>query len=275
MKTALVTTLNDSFLKGFLVALSSLLDSSPGIKSDIIILEWGDLSEKNKKIIKKRFKNVFFRSVKTGNYPDLEFDSKYRKWEYNCLYRFEIFTLKDYDQIIYFDCDMLFHISLLPLLTSKISFGAVQRPAGQVLQVNSDVCFDAGFMVIGEKFLRSSVFLDLIKLSLTEAPICKQVPSRKWLGNEPLLNNYFLNEVFWLDKKYNLCSDQIRSTSEIRESNVQFLGHNKPWHIEKFDPYIMESLTKLNGNSYARIILNKLDRVYNNVLQKAEQNFYE
>lgn len=272
MKTALVTTLSDSFLEGFLVSLSSLLESSPGIESDIIIIEWGDLSENSKKIIRKCFKRIIFKSVKKNNYPELEFDSKYRKWEYNCLYRFEIFTLKGYDQIIYFDCDMLFHTSILPLLANKTSFGAVQRPVGQVLQVAADVCFDAGFMVIGEKFLCSSVFFDLLKLSLSEAPFCKQVPSRKWLGNEPLLNNFFLNHIVWLDKKYNLCSDQITSTNDIEHSNIQFLGHNKPWHVNKFDPYIIDSLTKLNGRSYAKIILNKLDRAYNKSLEKARQN---
>lgn len=270
MKTALVTTLSDSFLQGFLVSLSSLLETTPEINSDIIVLEWGDLSSDSKTIIKRLCKSVIFKQINTDNYPKIDFDSNYRKWEYNCLYRFEIFTLKEYDQLVYFDSDMLFYASLLPLLTTPISFGAVRRPVGHTLQINSDVSFGAGFMVIGEKFLCNSVFLNLLKLSLTKAPLCKQVTSQKWLGNEPILNNYFLNHIEWLDRKYNLCSDQITSTSEIESSNIQFLGHNKPWHINKFDPYIVNSLTKLNGKSYAKIILNKLERVYNNHLQKTK-----
>ena len=51
MKVGLVTTLDDKYITGFLLTLNSLLNSSPNFNYDIIILEWGELSQKSKDLI--------------------------------------------------------------------------------------------------------------------------------------------------------------------------------------------------------------------------------
>jgi hypothetical protein len=73
-KTAFVTTLDDTYIAGFLITLCSLLENSKDFKHDLVIFEWGKLSKLNKHIIRSLHKDVIFKKVdeksyiRTGNF---------------------------------------------------------------------------------------------------------------------------------------------------------------------------------------------------------------
>ena len=61
MKKALVTLLDDKYLPGGLITINSLVNSSPNLDCEIIIFEWGTLSDESKNLLKKIYKNIIFK----------------------------------------------------------------------------------------------------------------------------------------------------------------------------------------------------------------------
>lgn len=191
MRAAFVTTLSDNFLPGFLASTSSLLKTTPNFNYDIVIIELNPLSETSKNNILKLYPKVVFKSINLDDYPKTEYDRKYRVWDYNCGLRFDIFLLEEYDKIIFYDCDIIFNIDMRPLLAKKAVFGAVARPATRMLQFNGKKGFSAGLLLINKKFLNKKTRSSLIKLLKQPPPYDERITSKKWIGNEPLLNNFF------------------------------------------------------------------------------------
>jgi len=267
MNAAFVTTLDDNFVPGYMVAASTLIATTVNFNYDIVIFEWGTLSEANKEKIRQLYPRTIFKLIRTADYPGVTYDTEHRIWPYNCGYRFDIFLLKEYEKIIFFDCDIVFNIDMTPLILSDINFGAVLRPATRMLQFEGNIGFAAGVMVIGKPFLSSSTRDGLIDLLKQGPPVDERVLSKKWVGNEPILNTFFKERVTWLPKQYNLCTDEVGyGTLKNIVPNLQYIGHKKPWHskniADQFDPYIIQALTKLNGRSYVDILLKKLSKYF-------------
>jgi lipopolysaccharide biosynthesis glycosyltransferase len=271
MKTAFVTTLDDRFVPGFRVALNSLLRTTQNFNYDIIIIEWGNLSKQNKDSINTLYSKIFYHTVNEQSYSQSIFDKQHREWTYNCNFRFDVFTLAQYEQVVFFDSDIVFRTCLQSLLQEKIDFGAVPRPPGQILQIEQPHGFDAGLMVIGKKYLNPQVKLDLIEISQDQAPYDNRVSSRLWVGNEPILNNYFANKVTWLPLKYNLCTDAVTPDLLREQYNIQYIGKKKPWCSkdldDQFDPYIIEAIGNKNGKYLTKILLKKLITIYHQNLK--------
>lgn len=267
MNAAFVTTLDDNFVPGYIVAVSTLITTTVNFNYDIVIFEWGTLSEVNKEKIRQLYPRTIFKLIRTADYPGVTYDTEHRIWTYNCGYRFDIFLLKEYKKIIFFDCDIVFNIDMTPLILSDINFGAVPRPVTRMLQFEGEKGFDAGLMVIGKPFLGSTTRDGLIDLLKHVPPVDERVLSKKWVGNEPILNNFFKERVTWLPEQYNLCTDAVsRDTFKNIMPNLQYIGHKKPWYSEniadQFDPYIVQALTILNGRSYVGILLKKLSKYF-------------
>jgi len=53
--------------------------------------------------IKLLHKNIKFKKINKERYKELSFENPWRKWQYNCGYRFEIFTMSEYEKICYID----------------------------------------------------------------------------------------------------------------------------------------------------------------------------
>jgi lipopolysaccharide biosynthesis glycosyltransferase len=267
MSAAFVTTLDDNFVPGYMVAVSTLIATTVNFNYDIVILEWGTLSKANKEKIKQLYPRTIFKHVHAADYPDVTYDTEHRTWTYNCGYRFDVFLLKEYEKIIFFDCDIVFNVDMTSLILSNINFGAVPRPATRMLQFEGKIGFDAGLMVIGKPFMNSTTRDGLIDLLKQEPPADERVLSKKWVGNEPILNTFFKERVTWLPKQYNLCTDEVKhDTLKNIMPNLQYIGHKKPWYSEniadQFDPYIVQALTTLNGRSYVNILLGKLSKYF-------------
>ena len=263
MKYALTTTLNDAYFDGFLLTFNSILRTTADFNYDLVIFEWGELSDNNKNIIYKLYKNVIYKKIDQESYKNHKFKEIYRKWPYNCNYRFDIFTLNEYDKILYFDCDILFELSVDEILKYNFDFGACQMPNYKSYeQVKGAKIFNAGIMLVGKRFLNKKTKQELINLANTET---------EWTGNQPIFNNYFLDKMEWLPNCYNLISEDINFELFNKKVNYHFVGHKKPWNIdpnERFDKYILHKIAiTTNGN----IILNKM--IYKKINEKYISEF--
>jgi lipopolysaccharide biosynthesis glycosyltransferase len=271
MKFALTTTLDDRYIEGFLITFNSILESSKNFNYDVIIFEWGQISESNKILINKLYNKFIFKTIDIDLYKKHCFDDKFRKWTYNCNYRFDIFTLEEYDKIIYFDSDMLFQIDVAELFEKDVDFGGVQMPTyHEYAQVVGNRIFNAGMMLIGKKFLNKNTREELIKIVNSKPPINDSCDSDKWIGNQPILNCYFLDKMSWLPQKYNHLSEDITLDSFKKKRIYHFIGKKKPWAAdekERFDKYILNQIAKNTSHIILnRMIYKRIEEMYNEQL---------
>lgn len=262
MKVAFTTTLDDRYMSGFLITFNSILRNSKNFDHDLIIFEWGDLSEDNKNTIRKFYKNVTFKMVDTHLYSNHEYDETFRKWTYNCNYRFDIFTLDEYDRVVFFDCDMVFEVDTDELLSYDVDFGAVGVEKGRITQIGDRAGFDAGVMTISKKYLGNHIREELLKIASQEAPKESFLNSTKWTSDEPIINNYFLDKVTFLPEKFNLVISEVKNSNFEIKNNYQYTGHNKPWYSDvleqQFSKYALEKIGKTNKPYMVKVITRKL-----------------
>lgn len=275
MKFAYVTTLCDKYINGFFITFQSILNSHENFDNDLVIIEWGELSDHNKQKIKTLYRNVYFKQIEKEQYKNHFFDTYVRDWgAYKPSYRFEIFTLNDYEKILYFDSDIIFEVDSRDLLQNKnIKFGACQMlDYSNYYQTISDKIFNAGLMVIDNCFLTEKVKNDLIKMSLSSPPKDTLNDNFKWIGNQPILNNYFINDIFWLDEKYNLMIDRINRNNIKNKNNYHLIGKNKIWFdgdlYKKYDRFVIDIIKSNQNNNEINcfILLKKIIKKYDNLL---------
>jgi lipopolysaccharide biosynthesis glycosyltransferase len=253
MKIAFTTTLDDTYFDGFIYTFASILKSSNNFNYDLIIFEWNNLSEKNKEKIKSFYPNVIFKKVEEHHYVNHNFDTQYRVWNYNCNYRFDIFTL-EYDKVVYFDCDMLFEIPVSELLAYDVDFGACQMPNKKSdNQVIGLKIFNAGLMVIGKKYLNIETRNELIRIANI-----KPSRHRNWTGNQPILNRFFLEKITWLPNKFNIISEDFCIDMFLEKNNYHFVGKLKPWNLDPNQRYEKHILNCISTNHSYNLLSNRM-----------------
>lgn len=262
MKICFTTTLDDKYLGGFLITLNSILRHTKKFDYDFVIFEWGELSNESKDLIISLYPKVTFKMVDVKSYEKHEFDDTFRKWTYNPNYRFDIFTLTEYDRVVFIDADMIFQIDMDELLSYDVDFGSCSIPEGRVPQINNRLGFDAGLMTISKKFLSEEIKHELLKIANSTPPYQDNLKTQKWFGNEPILNTYFLDKITWIPNKFNLIVSEVLSKDIDKKNNYQFTGHNKPWYSskleEQFSKFSIQNIIQNNQKYMLNIILKKL-----------------
>jgi lipopolysaccharide biosynthesis glycosyltransferase len=249
MRLAFVTLLSDDYCLGGALSIYTLLRSTPNFTHPIIVLEWGQLSSNSKNKLKALYSNITFKRIVTSDYPKPDFDKTHRRWRYNCGYRFDIFTLTQFDKILFFDSDILFQQNMNSVINREIDFGVIERPIERGIQFNGKKYFNGGLLLIGKKFLNKKVKDDLLYLLQQAAPKDSRdilITSNKWVGNEPILNTYFEPYATFIEKKYNFCIDEYKADILKHQYNLHFIGENKPWNANKFDAHITNMLVEQN-----------------------------
>lgn len=267
MRVAFTTVLDNKYLVGFLITLNSMLRVSKDFDYDIIILEWGELSNISKEVILKLYNKVYFKKVNCELYQNQEYDDTWRKWTYNCNYRFDIFTLDQYDRVVFFDSDIIFEIDVNELLKYDVDFGACGAGLGRVTQIGDIEGFDGGIMSIGKKYLNKQTRDELIKIANSPAPNDKSIKTNKWVSDEPILNTYFLDKITWLPEEFNFLVSKADNVNIKRSNNYQFTGYNKPWYSnkleEQFNEFAFDCIKKNDKTFMTKIVLRKIVNKYN------------
>lgn len=227
MSNAIVMLVDDYSFLGACVTIYSLQKYAKK-KYDLIIFYWDKLSDENILKLKLINKNIIFKRVNVDDYKMCRFSNLPRVWGYNCSYRFDIFTLCEYQKIIYIDCDFLIKNDLTDLLSFKCNFGAVGTTPETLAQGVKK--FNAGLLLIGKDFLFNKTKSDLIELNLSPAPLFNN--SNEWISDEPILNSYF-KEFKKINKKYNYLITSLKDES-LDGVNLHFNGSVKPWQTNIF-----------------------------------------
>ena len=273
---AFCTVLDDKYIEGAKVSLYTLLQSNHDFNYDLKILDWGDLSNKNKNILYKIYKNIEFIPVITKDYNLCLFGEQMRKWNYNCNYRFDMFLLSNYRKVVFFDCDFYFQANLKNILNKNVNIAAVQSKKEYIPQINNDKCFSAGFMIVGEKYLNIETRDSLIKLSLTPAPE-SNLNTILWSSDEPILNNFFIDDVTYIGKKYNTLIYNFDLQVLKNKHNLHFNGVNKPWNSKDirdvFDSYSLRFFLTKFGTAKGLLELTKILKAFHSQITEINTKY--
>jgi len=262
VKIAYVSTLTEDYVIGLKVFIKSILINNPSLNFDYVILEEENISEKSKLELLAIYKNFKFKCIGSNKYTNMLF-SGMRKWRINPANRLEIFTLSEYDKIIFFDIDMLCTGDISELHTLPGDFLACHDFMSEADQkmLNFIDGFNGGVMVISKRFLNKDTINSIVKL----------MRSKIWIGNQSAFNMYFKDVYKLLPSKYFLNTINMSTDTFSNATIYHFAGDVKPWqnldaqasdvnYLEKkYCPYVLQ---KSN-----HILLRQLLIKYNKVLK--------
>jgi len=259
-KICCCSTLDDRYIKGFVVFLKSLLTNNPWFNYSYCIFTNGELSKKNIDLITSIYSNIFIKKIDSKAYEGCTYCTKWRTWNINCIERFDLFTLSDYDRVIFFDTDMFVKGDILDLFKEEADFGAVELlPKNAVIDHPSKTqpwlkTFNGGLLSVSKKYLNNNTKQALIDIAF----------SKVWSSDEPILNTFFTNEkTTFLPRKYNTLTAAITEDIFDEAKVIHFVGNNKPWNTggltNQFDKFI---ITSTNNN----MLLFKVSSMYQKML---------
>lgn len=262
MKIAYVSTLTEDYVLGLKTFIKSILLNNPATNFDYIILEEGFISAKSKFELKQIYSNFIFKNIALTNYTGVAF-SGIRQWRINPANRLEIFTLSEYDRVIFFDVDMLCTGDISALHTVPGDFLACYHPMAhnerQMLGFIDG--FNCGVMVIGKQFLNQDTIDAMIDI----------MRSKEWLGNQSTFNAYFKKIYKLLPSEYFLNTPLMTADNFNNAKIYHFCGEIKPWQNceiqvtdsdflkKKYCPYVLSKTD--------HILLHRLLVKYNDILK--------
>ena len=248
---AFCAILDDTQVEGFRVLLKSLLIHNPWFDLDFIIFDFGALSAHNREILDSSYSKIKIRNINRHDYRKCFFKGGSREWSkeeiikkttldantniYNAAYRFEIFTLSEYDTVIYMDADMLVldDISSLVRDVDGHDFAACLLEHPKNPFTHKLPGYNGGLLKISKRYLNNVTKNELI--NMCEDPY----RSLNYSGNQALLNDYFFDKPGSgiIDFCYNTQTEQIINYNILEEAKIiHFVGSKKPWSpIQKVD----------------------------------------
>jgi lipopolysaccharide biosynthesis glycosyltransferase len=246
-KLCLATVTNKEYWLGTKVMLRSFLRQNHWFDGDIIIVTL-DRNFIQRKLNKTEFRaRVLSPSEKLLNqiYATKE---PVKGLKVDELLKIELFSLTEYDRVIYYDSDIL-HIGefnrellLKDGLVAAIDpwfFRGFLRNRVTLKKIritdNPDNAYknyiNSGFMLIGNNFLNEQVYSQLIEAIIPEL----YRPIEDILADEPVFNRVFEND-FTLAKIEANCPVHLISEGRIKEKvfSVHFTGIYKPWRVKSW-----------------------------------------
>lgn len=153
-----VSVCNKDYLIGYEVMLKSLIENNPRVVNENIpfIIISNDLTEDDLITSKKIHKNITIKNFDTTKYSEIE-KLKEQHMAFGDYTKYEIFSLSEFEKIIFLDSDIVVLGKIDYLIDFKESFGAVRE-----LYIDQ---YNTGVMVIGKEFLSEKITYDLIHLT--------------------------------------------------------------------------------------------------------------
>lgn len=248
MKQCFVSTLTKDYVPGFIVLLKSILKNNPGICLPYIIFNEGNLDEKDIKTIKQIYSNITVCDINKKRYKNLKF-SGMRQWRINPGNRFEIFTIKNFEKIIFLDVDMICRGSIQELLDFNLDFGACHHPMikEEIPHIGFNDGFNCGVMLINKKFLNKKFLLNAYNTA----------KKYSWLGNQATFNIIFKKHLTLLPQKYFITTSFLSKEKLNSAIFLHFVGNKKPWFNknfelkENYDDFVLnEDLGAISADKY-------------------------
>lgn len=177
-KKAVCSVVNKGYLDYLEVFSYSLIKHNPKFNRDYIVFyKENDLDASDFKRLRKIYKNFIFKKINVDNYKNINWTGtknkdtshvrKIGEWTY---YRLEMFNLKNYDQVVWFDIDMLVlnNLDNLFSLNEDNHILACEDILVKTIKPKDDYERDhkvqGGLIVIGKNLINEKVYSDLISL---------------------------------------------------------------------------------------------------------------
>ena len=153
-----VSVCNKEYLIGYEVMLKSLIENNPRVVKENIpfIIISNDLTEDDLITSRKIYKNIIIKNFNTEKYFEIE-KLKEQQMAFGDYTKYEIFSLSEFEKIIFLDSDVVVLGNIDYLIDYKHSFGAVRE-----LYIDQ---YNTGVMVIGKEYLNEKITHDLIHLT--------------------------------------------------------------------------------------------------------------
>jgi asparagine synthetase B (glutamine-hydrolysing) len=216
---ALCTTSCDGYIEGTEMLIKTFLSENIWFEGDFVVLCWGNLSEDNKCRIHALYSQTRFIEVDLLQYQDATADG-HREWNYIPAVRFEMFSLSQYNRVVYVDSDVVVVKDIRGLFETPISFGACALKPGSGMELRNRGGFNAGVLTVGPEFLTEDIRKELLTIA----------KSQRWSGNQTVLNLLFEHRVTYLPPSYNVTTDLLTDDNIEKARIIHFIGHEKPWH---------------------------------------------
>jgi lipopolysaccharide biosynthesis glycosyltransferase len=221
-KIACVSTITNDYVLGLRVFIRSILKNNTWFNYDYILFCEENITEENKKALLTDYARFQFKQINFEEYNNLKFSGN-RLWRINPGNRYEIFKIRGYDKIVFFDVDMLCLGDISEVFNTAGDFLACYTPLTDIKKIGFKDGFNCGVMVIDKKFLTQET-IDGLK-SITQ--------KKKFLGNQAAFNIYFKNYYKLLPQKYFETTPLLTLSSYRNACIIHFCGAIKPWQEKK------------------------------------------
>jgi len=216
---ALVTMLNEEFVKGFKAMLCSLLKYNTWFNLPIIILDDG-LTNKTKEELLNRYDSILFQSIDKKKYKDFNFEVTAVKLR-PTYYKLDVFNIKDFNRVVFIDSDALILSNIEFLFKCSAPFAAVKGYDSIHDMLRRDI--NSGVFVVNDINLTEQVYTELLRIA----------KSGHKMPDQTTLNMYFKNKITYLDKVYNVEKRMLFTKNfkpVLQNAKVLHFVGEKPWN---------------------------------------------
>jgi lipopolysaccharide biosynthesis glycosyltransferase len=235
-KNCIAVIVAENFLTQLFVTVLQL-SSFINEKTDIVIIcNKHYFTEHQLNFLLSIHKNIKLRFIDNKRFEGLAFGSKWRDWQYNCGYRFEIFSLVEYDKVFYLDLDTLIKGNILDVFNIDADLGFCKNYDGTIPEFSNFKAFNAGVCLIGKKYLNYDITDELVKISR----------NKKYSSDEAVLFALFGNKYSILPQTYNTLTTFVKTEEVFNSAKiVHYIGIKKPWNgkvFDCFDEYVVKHI---------------------------------
>lgn len=251
--------LDNNYIPYCTTVMASIMDNNKGEKITFHLLSDGIL-EDNKRLLTDWVsstggKNINFHTISKDDFKDFPIGDAYINiGAYYRLYLAE--CLKNLDQVLYLDCDLINTASLHELWNTDISKYAVAgvrdrindyvRVYNRLEYPMSDGYINSGVMLINLKRWREDHFFE------KAMETARQMPKQLKNHDQDIINLLYHDSLFFLDFKFNLLEHYLYTEDKLYLNKkyysaieqacanpviIHFCMPYKPWHQECINPF--------------------------------------
>lgn len=193
MNIALVSMLDSNFIIGYKAFIKSLLKHNPDFSYPFVIFDMG-LSKQEKEEIKSYYSHVLFKVPNYTNYKGTNFDVT-APCLHNTYYKLDIFSLYEYDRVVFIDMDIIVLDDIMELFTIKEPLAGCHGYAPSIDGFRKDM--NTGVFVVNKQLLKKNFYNSIVNF-------CKQgfsMPDQK--GINKFIRTKTDYQIHFIDKAYN------------------------------------------------------------------------
>ncbi|MFW6225350.1 MAG: glycosyltransferase family 8 protein [bacterium] len=224
MKICLATMLSKNFIIGYIAFITSLLKNNPNFNLDFVIIDI-DLNDQDRKIVKSFYKNVHFKTPNYKMYDGTNWEATNPVLR-NTYYKLDIFSLYDYNRVIFIDMDTIVLSDISKLFTYDFPLAGCKGYTFTSDSFRDEI--NTGVIVLNKPMIKHNLYQAIVQYA-------KQGFS---MPDQKAINRFFRGQIDFIDKKYNvekrmLHSKKIKYKFDGSDAKIIHFVSQKPWEDNK------------------------------------------